>query len=437
LRVASLLSCTTLFALSCVASQHRANQNPDAEAVLHGTINIALGNRQGAVLLTDSMLSTVIDGKPFPMPDKPGQKLFQIDDKTVCSIAGFVSTAGPIPDFWPNVGSIMESFSTQLAQQSKPIDLASKLNAVAMLMELNISAIGSLRAAQGQPLTALNYLSTITLVGYDLDGSLKLAQTHLGQSLHGGSEAEVYNESIKPIGPSLTYGSAGEPDVADNLFNDPGSQPNDTTLAMLLAARHADDGVSLTIEQMEEIARSLAKYSASAHRTVGGQNQIAIVHDGKAKIVEQETFPKPPSTLVTFALMTSQGAFAPPQPPQGPDESDASALNRLVMGRGTPIAMPEGFKAIIVNGDYVNVKQDLDGKYFYKSTFQDCTLTYNGGPFYFDKTNRIEGNTFLLLGAGANRNDPKVQALLRDHPWVRPTPAVLEKWHPPLALSQN
>lgn len=65
-----------------------AQQVPQSSS--HGTINILLANGNGMVLLTDSRTSNhgrlVSDNSP---------KLFQLDDKTVCSIAGFYFDPGP------------------------------------------------------------------------------------------------------------------------------------------------------------------------------------------------------------------------------------------------------------------------------------------------------------------------------------------------------
>ena len=70
-----------LGAKSVLAAQEPGN-------ISRGTVNIALSNANGIVLLTDSV-QTVGDHFKQPVP-----KLFRIDDKTVCSIAGFASETG-------------------------------------------------------------------------------------------------------------------------------------------------------------------------------------------------------------------------------------------------------------------------------------------------------------------------------------------------------
>ncbi len=55
----------------------------------HGTVNIFLANRNGLVAVTDSRLSNKYGAQGS------GQKLFQVDDRTICAIAGFYMDQGP------------------------------------------------------------------------------------------------------------------------------------------------------------------------------------------------------------------------------------------------------------------------------------------------------------------------------------------------------
>jgi hypothetical protein len=65
------------------------------QSVLTGTVNIVLANSNGIVVLTDSNQTVISDtGELFTSP-LPGQKLFRLDDRTVCTIAGFGSQSHP------------------------------------------------------------------------------------------------------------------------------------------------------------------------------------------------------------------------------------------------------------------------------------------------------------------------------------------------------
>ena len=65
---------------------------PGSPRQQHGTVNIVLANPQGMVVVTDSLLSSTNS-----LPGR-GQKLFQIDSRTICTIAGWYSSSGPSID---------------------------------------------------------------------------------------------------------------------------------------------------------------------------------------------------------------------------------------------------------------------------------------------------------------------------------------------------
>jgi hypothetical protein len=57
---------------------------------LHGTVNIILANKNGLIAVTDSRLSS-----PQGLAMGSAQKLFKLDSKTICTIAGQYSLGGP------------------------------------------------------------------------------------------------------------------------------------------------------------------------------------------------------------------------------------------------------------------------------------------------------------------------------------------------------
>jgi len=83
------------------------------DLVIHGTVNIALANQSGLILLTDSMI-TAGDRQL----SNPGQKLFQLDDRTVCAIAGFVSASGPTRDLNADTSALIHQYVQLSRKQS-------------------------------------------------------------------------------------------------------------------------------------------------------------------------------------------------------------------------------------------------------------------------------------------------------------------------------
>lgn len=381
------------------------------DAVLGGTINVVLANKNGAVVLTDSMLSDESGSVPVPLPDRPGQKLFQLDDKTVCAIAGFVSAAGLFPEFSPSVSAIVNTFSEQ-SKRYPPQSLRLKLTALATLMDFNISAIADLRAAVNKPLRATNYLSTITVVGYDLDGILKIGQAELTndpENLRSG--AVVTDIQIVEVGDGLARALAGKWRTADKLLKDPGTKPQDEMLTRLKASLTSDEGASLSMGELRGIALSLASYTAEAEPTVGGDNQIAELAQGRVTIVEQRQFPAPQKTLVEFSLYNHYSAEVPKVPGEKSDPA-------LALFKRNPILNPPGLAGLYVESVFTNVLQPLDNQYYYLSKFDDCAISYKGGPFYFDDNNEIK-DSYLFLYSTVNTKDPKVLSLIQNHKWLQ------------------
>src|SRR5213593_3458882 len=80
-------------------SMRSPEDTPHADhGITRGTINVVMGNENGLVALTDSMLTEVLpNGVPRQLPT-PGQKLFQLDRTSVCTVAGFIAAPIPFPE---------------------------------------------------------------------------------------------------------------------------------------------------------------------------------------------------------------------------------------------------------------------------------------------------------------------------------------------------
>jgi len=157
-------------------------QSPVSES--HGTINILFANQNGLVALTDSMLSYT--GNPPPPPSPNHQKLFKIDDKTVCMMAGSYSNTDivrGIADFDLWVPNIMHGFATQqqkLLSAGTPLPFAMKLVRLKETFEQQLSS--NLQAfVLAHPEADISKVEPIelTLAGYDIDGVLKVEEITL------------------------------------------------------------------------------------------------------------------------------------------------------------------------------------------------------------------------------------------------------------------
>jgi hypothetical protein len=382
-----ILVTLTMLALPLAA---RAGKNPTGHDVARGAINIVLANKNGIVVLTDSMITA--GSRQLP---EPGQKLFKLDDRTVCTIAGFVGASGPVPDLYTSTSAIIHEYVAQSAGQSAQ-SIHEKLSVLAQLFEGDLSGIANLRAETGMAQPMDNYAFELTIAGYDVDGTPRIGQIVLNTvPFHGLLSSEIQDVSITDVKKEFMYKLAGEPDIAERLLHDPGSAKNDSVLRTYEASLRRDQGESLTIVQMKEIASRLARYTAQSYPSVGGANQVAILQAGHVTNIEQATFIQPPRAPIRFSLMVDARVSGPHSMEIGP-----------------------GVAVVFLRTAFERDRRPLDGHYFLSNAFTDSLLIYNGGPLSFDKSNQLT-DCQLLLGARVTLGDPKVRHLLNDFQWTK------------------
>jgi hypothetical protein len=320
LPVAALLSLFGMLPTGALA-QNIPNELKES----HGTINILFANQNGLVALTDSMLSNA--NNTIHSPDH--QKLFKIDDKTVCMMAGIYSAVGieNSLDFSVWIPNIMSGFAAQQQKESarRPLSFALKLTSLKRTFEHQLTA--NLQAqVLARPELDIAKLQPIelTLAGYDLDGILKVGEITLTPEkdkngiffsgsglprgdhpipmceLRAGFDASPlydYEHVPKPriVGPSLFCEAAGIPDgVAeiDAILANPNKVPVPAVRDYGSAEK---DGRALSLEELEGLAIALEDLIAkqeiqSKQLRVGGNQNIAVLRNGiveKAPIVTE------------------------------------------------------------------------------------------------------------------------------------------------------
>jgi hypothetical protein len=373
--------------------------------VSRGTINIVLANQNGIVILTDSMVTS--NGRQ--LPERPFQKLYKLDDQTVCTIAGFLA-AGAAGDIYIDAGAVIREYSRQLGSKP-PQKIREKLTSLAFLFRFELSSIATLRAGTGQQTDLEKYKSEITIAGYDTDGVARVGQVTLsavsrGRFLDFAIECVGAADCITEVGKPLVSKLAGIRDVAGHLLAKPNSVSDDAVLADYALSMRQDQGASLTIPQMRALAARLAAYTAKVQPAVGGENQIAILEHGRlVSLQQQANFPSPPTTpLVRFDLMVDS-TFGSPN------------YSKDSMPSGGSVIFVTKDPLLFLHNTFNHEYRTLDGNYFFDNTFNDCILQYDGDrPFYFDKNNRVQ-ETALFLGPKVKLDDPHVIELRRNFEW--------------------
>jgi 20S proteasome alpha/beta subunit len=366
-----------------------AQEARDDDLVVHGTVNIALGNKNGLVVLTDSMVTS--GGHQLP---QPAQKLFRLDDETVCAIAGFGWANSPsVPDLNTSSAAIIYEYVRQSAGK-QPQTILEKLRTLAVLFRMNLSMIANVLDSTGHPIPSDNLKFQLIIAGYDLDGKPKIAKISLRSSNEGGaSMSSVDDAAIWDVGDDLIWRVSGMPDVANVLLDHPEAVPEDSALAEYGASRLRGQGKSLTVDKMRALAERLAFYTSQRHREVGGPNQIAIISAPHTMRIVQQQFPQPPKAIVRFSLVVG---------------SNFAYSSVAFTGEHT----------IFVRTSWAGMKREIDENVFIGNTFDNCVLTYRGGRVNLGETNRIVNST-LLVGPLIRPDDETVLRLARLFHWSR------------------
>jgi hypothetical protein len=345
--------------------------------------------------VTDSLLSS--NGGP---PAK-GQKLFQVDDHTICTIAGWYSASGPTIDgvnfpAYTAVSTILRWFLSR-SQNIPHLSLDEKLKNISSTFKFGLEAMAEIENTTGEP--ASDQPSEISLAGVD-GGKLKIVHLELMPRIQGNRVSyEPQHFSEKEVSQNFIYLVAGWPDVAEPFLEHPEKYRElDPILQEYADAKAKDGGASLSLDDMTMIAKVLEQKTAARHpNEVGGLRQIAIVRDAKVEIVQQPI----------------EQAGDPPAIP-----SLLTKIERPTMGGtkyGITIGVPN--TAFVIDGDFSNIKmQTLDNIFFYRTKFDHVVLYYEGTPkFIFDKSNTVTDSK-LMLAPGVDSHSKAVTTIRSDFP---------------------
>jgi hypothetical protein len=136
--------------LACAPAM--ANEE-EKSAEVHGTINVVLANKNGIVVLTDSMLTAGLNKQL----QTPGKKLFRLDDHSVCAIAGIIaSPSGSYKELDLSTVAIVDDYARKTSA-GPPITIRQKLTELAFLLNINLSAVENVLNANGKSLDPQRY----------------------------------------------------------------------------------------------------------------------------------------------------------------------------------------------------------------------------------------------------------------------------------------
>jgi hypothetical protein len=393
------------------------NASDHINPVLTGTVNIVLANGNGIVVLTDSNQTETVRFSSESIMQRtsplPGQKLFRIDDRTVCTVAGFgsVSLSPLFSGFTSSTAGILDTYVEELHRKGGTHSFHEKLTTLRFLFDFRLSGIGNLQKLDTTQLG--DYGFELILAGYDSDGTAKIGKLILSTQLLNGIFSPVVKElTEKTVGRELSHETAGiGAGAVENILSYPGKLEDEPDIARYAASIASSHGRSLTVEEMEALATSLARLSALFNSRyfpvrpvgfhslwpIGGPNQVAILKGGILQKLDQPRF-KPRdvnTTPVNMMMGLTLGARGMPD---------------VVMSYVQPGVLGLFLKMGFVGSVY------LDRGYYFEDDFRSGTLIYDGDVLGFDPSNRIT-DCILHLGPHVGRNSPAVKELIAGFPW--------------------
>jgi hypothetical protein len=379
--------------------------------VLTGTVNIVLANANGIVVITDSNQTWYSSTRePFNDP-RPGQKLFRIDDRTVCTIAGFGSASlDRFPEITSSAAGVVDNYVEQLRLKGGTHSFHEKLTSLRFMFDHLLYGIVNLQ--QLDLAHAGDYGFELILAGYDTDGTAKIGRFKLSTHLWNGVFSPMVEElKEETVGRELMYETAGLGSGAvEYVLSHPRRIKGEPEVARYAASKASQHGNSLTVAEMEALAKSLARLSAEfnsetyptsyflfrAYWPIGGDNQVAILEKGSVRNLEQPRFQER-KKQTSFSIL--EGFVL-----------DSNGLT------GTLVGPEPGSILLSVRNKYLGGLILLDNVYYFEDEFRNAMFAYDGGVLGFDPSNRVIDCT-LSLGVHADRKSRYVRELIAGFPW--------------------
>jgi hypothetical protein len=419
LRLNSLVFLLTTF-LPLNQLAHGQDAKPP-KGSLHGTVNVVLGDANGIVVLTDSML-TDQDGRQVPYP---GQKLFVLDDRSVCTIAGLYEGAGAFKELNVSTRSKIYAFANGLKGIEKPLTLEEELSGLVFLFGFVIDTMANANDLEHVKFT--NPTIELTVAGYDLDGEGKVlkATVSIQHRRFQGYDTVVAYEPPVIVRDQLVHQTAGMNKEVEATLKDPMAPVADPVLSKYLLASTQRGGI-LSLDEMNQLASRLARRAADAHPEVGGDDQVALLRKDLPPEIHQHKFEDPPPspTIDVYNQMTFTTTSA-----SLPDAAARLKANRPTLTGRRHVA------GLYIESAITSQWIPMDDNLFIGDTFEGCTFYYDGGETELDKTDNVYDSD-LLLGPHADLGGPVAQHLLMDFKWlnVGQTDMGLDQppnWQPP------
>jgi hypothetical protein len=374
----------------------------DDHGSTHGTLITVMGNKQGIVVVADSMQSTFdTTGHPQPMPTVPAQKLMQYDDRTVCATAGLLSYRAtrkykPDPLILPQLNlqvlGIVQAYRDAAKQPGKSQSMSDALQGLSGALRGRFSTLAELDSYLGHEAAEIdfNFQLRLRLAGFDTDGEPKIGSLDLTITLQRWPDGQMHwapQEMEKPkvevVHDALLIRSSGIDQTEKEMLAHPERFGIFTIMQDYISAMQKDEGASLSTEYMKKLGHLFKVQTAYGQPAVGGPDQVATIVKGRQPELEGlDSFPPIEHAIQFTHFICSPGVVL------------SGNFNAILTGTRPIIFQSCTFDRYTI---------ELGYSLFLHCTFRNSELIYDGGDVLFDDDNVIEGNSRIDLRQHSGR----------------------------------
>jgi hypothetical protein len=377
LRKSALLFVPLLFSLPFWSLEYARAQTT------HGTLITVLANKEGIVVVSDSMASS---SGGLIQYRAPVQKILRYDDQMVCATAGLLVSAPTsnlrlAPQIPTVILGIVEAYRDSFARKGIKKPMSETLEGLSSALRYEFQFYADLESRLGhQDIDVLKtYGLELRLAGFDTDGLPKVGILDLrlepaSDSEHGHWNAkEVKRELRLVLGPLLIV-PAGIRAVEDEILANPRRSADVPIIHEYINAMRKDQGETFSIPEMKKLGQLFKDRTANDYRQVGNRDQIAIITKDGGVQITGPSFPEI-SKPAEFLAMRCE--------PKG-----------VITGRGQ---IGGGGNLIIEGCTFQGATVVLDDSIFLHCKFSNSTLLYGGGPVFLDETTEVQADSRLEM----------------------------------------
>lgn len=360
----------------------------------HGTVNIWVANRNGLVAVTDSRIS--LNGSPVG----EGQKLFKLDDHTICTIANWYSFPGPTLDGADygesNAISNIINYLVKHGAISGRLKEEEKLAIIARSVAFTMTTMQKIEEARGVNINSAE--SEITIGSYEERHFKILSTTVIPATDTLGNLYKATPFEVMDVPDGVTYLVKGMTGIAEPILRNPSlDRSGNAFITRYRNAMTNEHGSNLTVEDLRQVALALEAMTSKTYpKIVGGTVELASMIEDNLEMTNPLADQPEPRDIIFNLFLT---------------------MDNVGVTRTASILSAPGRSALVMNGIFISLSaQPIDDMLFIGNTFINTQLTYRGSHhFVLDESNTLR-HCELQVDDKISLQSPEILLLQKNFP---------------------